>query len=159
MTGSVLALGVNLYGCSDLDIIDTDIINDDISLALAVVLPVLFTGALPEDKQQRQKRIEETIVGMRRAIKRLPPHTLDELNDLFNLLTNRVTNLIYAGSFAATESLTPKQVTAMIESWRTNYVSLLNQAYEGLKELSYAAFYGNEKNWQHLNYQKPNIGI
>jgi len=89
----------------------------------------------------------------------LPPHILDELNDLFSLLNSRVANLIYAGSFSTAENLTTEQVMQLIESWRSNYISLLNHAYDGLKELSFAAFYGNSKNWSHLNYQKPNIGV
>lgn len=67
--------------------------------------------------------------------------------------------MVYAGSFTATESLTFTQANALIEGWRTSYISLLNTAYEGLKELVYAAFYGNDENWPAINYQKPDLGV
>lgn len=159
MAGSALVVGTSLYGCSDLDILDTELINDDVSVALAVVLPAFLHGALPQEPEKRAALIERTINGIKTAMQSLAPHILDELNDLFSLVTNRLGNLVYAGSFTATENLTFAQATALIEGWRSSYISLLNTAYEGLKELVYAAFYGNEDNWPAINYQKPDLGV
>ena len=47
----------------------------------------------------------------------------------------------------------------MLVNWRTSFLNLLNTAYEGLKELVFAAFYGNSANWTVMNYNKPNLGI
>ena len=63
MTGAVLATGTQLYGCSDLDIVQLDIINDEVGIALAAVLPVMLAGALPEDPAQRKQRILDTIAA------------------------------------------------------------------------------------------------
>ena len=159
MVGSALVVGSSLYGCSDLDILDTELINDDVHLSLAVILPVFLSGALDNDSQVRVAQLNRTIKGMTIAMQKLPPHTLDELNDLFSLLTNRLGNLVYAGTFSATQHLNVAQATQLIEQWRTSYISLLNTAYEGLKELIYAAFYGNKQNWAGIGYQKPNLGV
>lgn len=159
MAGSALAVGASLYGCSDLDILDTELIDDDVTLALAALLPVFLDGALPKEPEKRVVLIERTINGIKIAMRNLAPHILDELNDLYSLITNRLGNLVYAGSFSATHNLSFAQANALVESWRTSYISLLNTAYEGLKELIYAAFYGNEENWPAINYQKPNLGV
>ena len=159
VTGAVLASGASLYGCSDLDILDSELVNDEVSLALAALIPVLFDGALPEDEQARTERIVETIAGVKRALQKLPPHLLDELNDLFGLLTSRLANLIYAGSFAQLQDVSFEQRNALLNGWAQSYIGLLNTAYEGLKELVFAAFYGNPANWHVMQYQKPNLGI
>lgn len=147
--------GSSLYGCADITIIDSELIDDDVHLALTALLPVFLAGALPQNAESRQHKIGQTIAGIKVAMKRLPPHTLDELKDLFALLTNRLANLAYAGNFSRLEQLTLSQRSALIEGWRTSYIGLLNTAYEGLKELIYAAFYGNPDNWSSLDYHKP----
>lgn len=155
---AAVVTGVSLYGCSDLNILDTDLIDDDVAVALSALLPVFLNGVLPEDEAARTQKIARTIEGIKLAMTRLPPHTLDELKDLFALLNSKMATLAFAGSFAQLNELSFSQKTALIESWRTSYLSLLNTAYEGLKELVFAAFYGNPDNWVILNYKKPNLG-
>jgi hypothetical protein len=159
LTGSILVTGTSLYGCSDLDILDTDLVTDDVGMALAALVPVFLAGVLPSDPASRKQKIVQVIDGMRIAMKRLPPHTLKELEDLFGLLTNRLTMLAYAGSFTHLNEMPTEQAMKLIEGWRTSYIGLLNTAYEGLKELLVASFYGNPENWTVLNYNKPDLGI
>lgn len=68
MAGSALVVGSSLYGCSDLDILDTELINDDVSVALAAVLPAFLHGALPEEPGKRAALIERTINGIKTAM-------------------------------------------------------------------------------------------
>jgi hypothetical protein len=159
LTGSILVTGTSLYGCSDLDILDTILIDDDVSVALAAIIPVFLAPMLPTEETQRQQRIARTVEGVGLALKKLPPHTLDELTDLFGLLTNRLVALSYAGNFSLLSELSMSQRVSYIEGLRTSYIGLINTAYEGLKELVFAAFYGNPDNWATLNYNKPNLGV
>ncbi|MFT4924548.1 MAG: hypothetical protein ACI8WB_000626 [Phenylobacterium sp.] len=159
LAGSMTVIGSSLYGCADLDIFDTELIDDDVAVALGALIPVFLSGVLPSDGPQRQQNISEVIAGIRLALKKFPPHTLKELDDLFMLLTNRLTMLAYAGKFAPLNELSLAQATLLIESWRTSFISLLNTAYEGLKELVFAAYYGNPDNWALLNYKKPDWGV
>ena len=159
LSGAVLVTGSSLYGCADLNVLDTDLIDDDVAVALAALVPVFLSGVLPEEEPQRQVKIGEVIAGMRRAMKRLPPHILKELDDLFMLLTNRLTMLAFVGKFSSLDQLTLAQATQLIEGWRSSFISLLNTAYEGLKELVFASFYGNPQNWSSMNYNKPNLGV
>ena len=159
LSGSILITGTGLYGCSDLDILETNLIDDDVTIALAALLPVFLTGVLPLDEPQRGQSIASTIEGMKTALHKLPPHTLDELKDLFGLLTNRLTMLAYAGAFSQMENLSMSQKSMLVEGWRTSYLNVVNTAYEGLKELVFAAFYGNPPNWHVIDYKKPNLGV
>lgn len=156
---TTMATGVSLYGCSDLNILDTELIDDDVAVALSAILPVFLAPVLPQEAQAREQKIQRTIRGIKLAMSRLPPHILDELKDLFGLLNSRLANLAFAGNFAQMVFLTVKQRINLIESWRISYLSLLNTAYEGLKELVFAAFYGNPDNWVLLDYHKPDLGV
>lgn len=159
LSGSMLVTGGSLYGCSDLDILDSDLIDDDVAVALASLVPVFLAGVLPQDEALRQQKIGEVIAAIRLAIEKFPPHTLKELDELFMLLTNRLTMLAYVGEFAPLHKLSLAQANMLIDSWRNSFLALLNTAYEGLKELVFAAFYGNPDNWEVLNYQKPDLGV
>lgn len=159
LSGAVMVTGSSLYGCSDLDILDSDLIDDDVAVALAALVPVFLAGVLPEQNPQRQQKIADVIAGIRLAMEKFPPHMLKELDDLFMLLTNRLTMLAYVGRFAPLNKLSLAQATQLIESWRSSFIGLLNTAYEGLKELVFAAYYGNPQNWSALNYQKPQLGV
>ncbi|MFT5162835.1 MAG: hypothetical protein ACI9FJ_001412 [Alteromonadaceae bacterium] len=159
LSGAVLVTGSSLYGCSDLDILDVEVIDDAAAVALGALVPVFLAGALPSQEQSRQQKIARVIAGVRLTIKKLPPHTLKELDELFILLTNRLTMLACVGQFAPLNELSSAQVRLLIEGWRNSFISLLNTAYEGLKELVFAAFYGDSDNWSLINYQKPNLGV
>ena len=67
--------------------------------------------------------------------------------------------LIFSGQFSHIDSLSAAQKVALLNAWRFSYVDLLKVAFTGLKELVFAAFYGNPDNWNILNYQKPNLGL
>ncbi len=43
----------------------------------------------------------------------------------------------------------------LLTSWRDSYLTLLQQAYNGLRELLLAAYYGQPQHWQALAYQAP----
>jgi hypothetical protein len=159
LSGSILITGTGLYGCSDLDVLQSNLIDEDTSIALAALLPVFLAGVLPIEEPQRGQTIKATIDGINTAMDKLPPHTLDDLNDLFGLLTNRLTMLAYAGTFSHVEQLSTVQKVMLVEGWRTSYLNLINTAYEGLKELVFAAFYGNCDNWPLIHYNKPDLGV
>lgn len=159
ISGSALILGSSLYACSDLSILETDLIDDEVSVALHAILPVFLAGALADDQQQRQQQLVETITAMRQGMLRLAPHILDELQSLFALLNNRLANLAYLGTLTATQHFSVAQATALIEGWRTSYLAVLNSAYDGLKELIFAAFYGQQQQWTAINYQQPDLGV
>ena len=157
--GVMLSTGATLYGCTDLDILQTDIIDDEVAVVLSVLIPVVLDGALPVEPQVRTAKINRVIEGIRFALKKLPPATHKELSDLFGLLNNRLVMLAFVGSFTPMSQMTAQQVMSLLEAWRNSFVHLLNIAYEGLKELIFAAWYGNPDNWQTMGYNKPNLGV
>ncbi len=159
LSGGVLATGTTLYGCSDLKPVPSStVISEEAILSLQALIPVFLSGMLPENAEQRARIINDVIADMELAIKKFPPHTQDELQQLFEMLNNRLVVLAFVGKFAVVAELSTSQMVTLINAWRYNFVGLLNTAYAGLKELIFAAFYGSPDNWHLINYKKPMLG-
>lgn len=154
----VISTGATIYQQSELDSI-IDSFDQESTGVLVAIIPVLLHGALPEDEKQRQNAVSQTVVDMQTAIATLPPATQAEINQLFDLLKSRLSMLIFAGQFSHLEAMSTSQKVALLDAWRFSYLDLLKVAFTGLKELVFAAYYGNPNNWSQLNYQKPNLGI
>jgi len=133
--------------------------DDDFSLPLLTVIPVFLDGALSDEPQDKQRQIQSTIKEMQRLIDTLPSHTQQELQQLFQLLNSQVAHLLLVGNLVSAADLTIQQQSAYIESWRTSFLGLLNDAYDGLKELVFAGFYGNPDHFDTLGYVKPELGL
>ena len=158
VASAVLVTGTSVYGCADLDIIEQQLVDDEVALVLTALLPVLLDGALSTEAETRKLQIEQTIAQIKVMLQTLPPHTLTELKDLFSLLSSRLANLALVGEFSRTEQLTVEQLVMLLEGLRNSYISLLNHAYDGLRELVMAAFYGLDSSWPSIGYNKPNFG-
>ncbi|MBU2115816.1 MAG: hypothetical protein KKE94_18805, partial [Gammaproteobacteria bacterium] len=78
-----------------------------------------------------------------------------ELNQLFNLLANRISQLGLTGHISSLPDLSIAQRLQLLNQWRDSYLALLQQAYHGLRELLYGAYYGQIEHWQALGYTAP----
>lgn len=85
----------------------------------------------------------------------LPVSQQDELEQLFGLLAYRVTQLALTAHITALPELSVSQRLALLDSWRDSYIWILQQAYHGLRELLYAAYYGQPEHWQSITYFAP----
>lgn len=154
----VISTGATIYQQSELDSI-IDSFDDETTSVLIAIIPVLLHGSLPEDSALRQQKVLHIVRDMQQAIVTLPPATQAEITQLLDLLKSRLAMLIFSGQFSHIDSLSAAQKVALLNAWRFSYVDLLKVAFTGLKELVFAAFYGNPDNWNILNYQKPNLGL
>ncbi|MDX1539290.1 hypothetical protein [Arsukibacterium sp.] len=130
-----------------------DTSNQD--LVLSAVLPALLYGALPEDATLAATELERTKAAVNDFLPFLPLRQQQQMFQLFNLLANRISRLGMTGHVSQLEELTVQQRLALLDSWRDSYLALLQQAYHGLRELLYGAYYGQPKHWQALAYTAP----
>ncbi|HEY0923030.1 hypothetical protein [Rheinheimera pacifica] len=129
--------------------------NDNRDLVLSALLPALLYGALPQDATLAATELSRTKTAISDFIPFLPQRQQQELHQLFNLLANRVTQLALTGHIAALPQLSIAQRLQLLNQWRGSYLSLLQQAYHGLRELLYGAYYGQSEHWQALAYTAP----
>lgn len=124
-------------------------------LVLAAILPALLYGALPTDKQAAIAALQRTEQAISDFMPFLPLRQQQQLDQLFNLLAHRFSRLGLAGYWQTLDTLTVKERLAILDAWRDSYLALLQQAYHGLRELLYGAYYGQPEHWQPLAYNAP----
>ncbi|SEH65402.1 hypothetical protein SAMN05660691_00663 [Rheinheimera pacifica] len=129
--------------------------NDNRDLVLSALLPALLYGALPQDATLAATELSRTKAAVADFMPFLPLRQQQELHQLFNLLANRVTQLALTGYIAALPQLSISQRLQLLNQWRDSYLGLLQQAYHGLRELLYGAYYGQSEHWQALAYTAP----
>lgn len=129
--------------------------DDNRDLVLSALLPALLYGALPQDATLAATEINRTKTAISDFMPFLPQRQQQELHQLFNLLANRVTQLALTGHITALAQLSIAQRLQLLNQWRDSYLSLLQQAYHGLRELLYGAYYGQSEHWQGLAYTAP----
>lgn len=122
---------------------------------LAAILPALLHGALPDDATLAQLALTRTQTAVEDFLPFLPLRQQQELDQLFSLLANRLTQLALSGHITALDTLSVAQRLDMLAQWRDSYLTLLQQAYHGLRELLFGAYYGQPDHWQALQYQAP----
>ena len=129
--------------------------EDSRDWVLSAILPALLYGALPEDATLAQAALQRSKTAVNDFIGFLPLSQQQQLHQLFNLLANRLSQLALTGHLAALPALSMTQRLSLLNSWRDSYLLILQQAYHSLRELLYAAFYGQPQHWQQLNYTAP----
>jgi hypothetical protein len=129
--------------------------DDNRDLVLSALLPALLYGALSQDTTLAAVELGRTKTAICDFMPFLPQRQQQELHQLFNLLAGRVTRLALTGYVTALPELGLNQRIELLNCWRDSYLALLQQAYHGLRELLYGAYYGQPEHWQPLAYSAP----
>jgi hypothetical protein len=129
--------------------------DDNRALVLSAILPALLYAALPEDTTLAQAELTRTQTAITDFMPYLPLRQQQELEQLFTLLACRVTQLALSGHITALAELSLSQRLQLLSRWRDSYITVLQQAYHGLRELLYGAYYGQPEHWLPLSYTAP----
>ncbi len=116
-------------------------------------LPALLLGALPTDQQLAQQQLLATRKAAIEFLPFLPLTQQQQLSQLFLLLEQELTRLALTGNWLSLTELPVQTRLGLLAAWRDSYLALLQQAYAGLRELLFAAYYGQPTHWTTLNYQ------
>jgi hypothetical protein len=87
----------------------------------------------------------EFISGVDWAISLLPPATRDDLRQLFDLLSSPGGRFLLLGLVADWRATRPEELAAGLEGWRRARLGVLRSAYEGLRDIVFAVWYGQPK--------------
>lgn len=150
--GVALATGVTLYPLLDQQPVTQ---QQDAILVLDALLPAILLGALPTETTAQQQALFNTRKAVLDFLPFLPKRQQAELHQLFALLSQRLSRLALTGHSMALAELSLELRLQLLTGWRDSYLSLLQQAYHGLRELLLAAYYGQPQHWQALAYQAP----
>lgn len=124
-------------------------------LVLDALLPAVLMGALPADAAAQQLSLRQSRDAVLEFLLYLPQSQQQQLQQLFQLLQQDLARLALTGQWLELAALPLSQRLDLLFSWRDSYFSLLQQAFSGLRELIYGAFYGQPQHWLPLNYSAP----
>lgn len=125
------------------------------TLVLSAILPALLYGALPTDPTAAIAALQRTEQSVSDFMPFLPVRQQQQLDQLFNLLANRFSRLGLTGYWLTLDNLSASKRLMLLQGWRDSYLAVLQQAYHGLRELLYGAYYGQPEHWQNLAYTAP----
>jgi len=128
-------------------------LSEEDRLVLAVITPVLLDGVL--DKTLADQPLVDYLKDFDKGLDALPETQQKEFKELLSLLGSMVGRVVIASVWSSWNNVNASKVDDMLNSWRTSYLDLMKVAYKGLKELSYASWYGNPQNWDGIKYPGP----
>lgn len=130
-------------------------ISSDGQDILRAIVPVMLSGALPQDPPARAAAIAQTLVALDSAVAGLPTAAQAELAQLFDLLSLPPVRLAVVRIDSPWAQASPDQVRACLDRFRGSSVQLLRAAYDALHQLTFAAWYGNPQAWGAIGYPGP----
>jgi hypothetical protein len=89
------------------------------------------------------------------AVAALPPHAQAELSELLALMGTSAGRQLLGGVSAPWQSATVPQVQAGLQDMRFSRISLRQQAYQALHDLTGAAYFSSPQTWTVLGYPGP----
>lgn len=124
------------------------------AVMLAVAQAVL-EGVLPVESEARSAALEAHLQRLEAAIAAFPAATQRELSQLLALLSAPPGRIALAGLSADWPEAGVTQVQAALQRMRQSSLSLKQQAYHALRDLSNAAYFSDPSTWAHLSYPGP----
>ena len=115
----------------------------------------ILQGALPTDDDAQAPAIQAHVGRVEDTIAGFPKLVQDELGLLLTVLTSAPGRLGLAGLGSSWANAPTADVQAMLQQLRVSSLDLRQQAYQALRDITYAAYYANRSTWGSLGYAGP----
>jgi hypothetical protein len=122
---------------------------------LGAVARAMLEGSLPDQPGLRDQAIDAHLLRMQALLSALPPHTQAEVADLLALLALPPARMAVCGLASSWDEAPAADVESALQSMRVSSWMLRRQAYGALRELTYAAYFGDVATWPLLRYPGP----
>ncbi|MBR9727710.1 TAT leader-containing periplasmic protein [Shewanella intestini] len=152
---AALAVGVNL----STSFTRQEHVQSSHRMLFATLIPIFLDGALPDVATHKEQAINRTLNTIEATINVLPQEQREEITLLLNMLESRFSLLLITGSLTPLILRQPFELIDMLESWRQHFITLLNTAYLGLREVIMASYYASPEHWGRLQYVKPTFVV
>ena len=130
-------------------------LNDDQRTLLAAIAPVILAGVLPNVGPAHDKALRDVMRGLDLTISGFLPQVQNEVKQLFDLLTFPPTRRLVAGVSSPWAEAAHEEIEGFLNRWAKSQINLLQTAYQALRQLIIAAWYGNPDSWTHIGYSGP----
>lgn len=115
----------------------------------------MLDGSLPTDPPSRTATLESLLVRVDELVAGLPPHAQDELALLLGLLASAPGRFAIAGLDADWDLAGTQDLQQALQGMRFSTVSLRQQAYHALHDITTGAYFSDPSTWGLLGYPGP----
>jgi hypothetical protein len=112
-------------------------------------------GTLPADAAARRIALTGFLERVDILVGALPPHAQQELSQLLALLASAPGRRALAGLDAPWEQASTGQLQAALQGMRTSSLTLRQQAYHALHDITGGAYFAGPSTWSVLGYPGP----
>lgn len=155
-TGAVTTTTFFLLKDDDVEInLVTGYDYDNLSPEQALVLSTFLLAILDGLPIHEEQELLSCLVTVDQTLNLIPVDQKAEFMDLLGLLTNSLSRLVLARGWVNWSDVETEEVDAILNDWSTSSLVLLNAAYDGMKKLLIASWYGNEEHWEAIGYPGP----
>jgi hypothetical protein len=127
----------------------------DAQMVLRACGKALLAGSLPADAAAESAALDGLLQRLADAVAALPPHAQAELSELLALMGTSAGRQLLGGVSAPWQNATVPQVQAGLQDMRFSRISLRQQAYQALHDLTGAAYFSSPQTWTVLGYPGP----
>ncbi len=116
----------------------------------------VLADLLPAEPAARSRAIQAHLQRLDDTIAGLPPALQAEISELVTLLASMPGRLVLAGLRTDWPHASEAELQAMLQGLRTSSLSLRQQTYHALRNLTNAAYFADAGAWQVIGYPGPN---
>jgi len=121
----------------------------------AAVARGVLDGLLPADGAARDRAIESHLKRLDDTIAGMPPGLQREIDELVTLLAAAPGRLALTGLGVDWDRAGVDEVQAMLQRLRTSSLSLRQQVYHALRNLTNGAYFADASTWPVIGYPGP----
>jgi hypothetical protein len=123
---------------------------------MAAVARAVLQGSLPPDESARMQALQSHLDRVQKTIDGLPRHAQHELSLLLSLLGSAPGRVALTGLSPDWTDASVPQLQTALQSMRMSSLTLRQQAFLALRELTNASYYADPGTWAMLGYPGPN---
>ena len=101
--------------------------------------------------------LQQVVVDMDKAIRRLPPAVQGEIRELLGLMEFAPTRIFLFGLWSGWDSASTQAVDGALTGLRNSDFQLKRSIYLALHDMTLAAWYGNPRSWASIGYPGPPV--
>lgn len=122
---------------------------------MRTVARAVLDGILPADADLQNQALDAHLERLDAAIAAFPPATRAELSQLLALLASAPGRVAFAGLGTSWPQASVAEVQGALQALRLSSLSLKQQAYHALRDLTNAAYFSDPSAWGHMGYPGP----
>lgn len=115
----------------------------------------VLDGSLPVEPTMQEAALSAHLDRLNATLRAMSPHTQGEVAELLVVLSSAPGRLAMAGLTSDWAQASLAQLQAALQGMRVSRISLRQQAYHALRDLTHAAYFAGSATWAQLGYPGP----